>query len=509
MDMFAKRIAIRTDASSEIGTGHFMRCLTLADALKKNGALVSFVVRNLPPYLAQMLQDRNIACHALPEVVNAGVIVELPHSQWLKASQYQDAEQTLQVLAKHELDWVIVDHYAIDCRWESMLRGIAKKIMVIDDLADRQHDCDLLLDQNYYRDMDMRYVGKVPEHCKLLLGPSYALLRDEFRERRKKTQPRDGVIKNLLIYFGGVDSKNYTSIVIHSLTQRKYALNVDVVIGKQHPNSREIQDYCKSNAFTCHIQTEKMAELMAKSDLAICAGGASVWELFCMGIPSICISTARNQKQQIFDLQQAGLVISPLEAQDVDEFLIHSLDMVHSDPALLHRISEKIYEMVDGFGVSKVSNLLVSPKIKIRLAEESDSMRIFTWRNHPSIRYSSRSTDEIPWAEHERWFDQRFGKVNQPILIGEIKSEPVGVVRFDISGGAAEVSIYLVPDCGKSGLGRALLSQAECWLKKHHPNLLAIRATVLSKNIPSVKLFQSLQYVPQNDAAQIEFVKNI
>lgn len=486
-----------------------MRCLTLADALKKNDVLVSFVVRDLPPHLAKMLQDRKIDCYSLPDVVNTDVIDELPHSQWLKVSQRQDAEQTLEVLANNEFDWVIVDHYAIDCRWESMLRCISKKIMVIDDLADRQHDCDLLLDQNYYCDMSARYVEKVPQHCKLLLGPSYALLRDEFREKRKEVKLRDGLIKNLLIYFGGVDSKNYTSTVINFLIKKKSSLNVDVVIGKQHPNIQEIQDYCKSNGFTCHIQTEKMAELMAKSDLAICAGGASVWELFSMGLPSICISTASNQRQQIFDLQRAGLVISPLEDQDVDEFLSHSLDMVQSDLALLRMISEKIYEMVDVFGASKVSNLIVSPNIKMRLAEESDSMRIFTWRNHPKIRNNSRSANEISWSEHEKWFDQRSGKINQPILIGEIKSEPVGVVRFDISDGIAEVSIYLVPDSGKSGLGRSLLSQAECWLKKHHPNLLAIRAKVLLQNIPSKKLFQSLQYVPENDAIQIEFIKNI
>ena len=136
-------------------------------------------------------------------------------------------------------------------------------------------------------------------------------------------------------------------------------------------------------------------------------------------------------------------------------------------------------------------------------------MNIFTWRNHPNIRHNSRSTDEISWAEHEKWFDHRSGKADQPILIGEINTEPVGVVRFDIDDDIAEVSIYLVPDSGKSGLGRILLSQAECWLKKHHPNLMAIRAKVLSQNIPSKKLFQSLQYVPKSDASQIEFVKNI
>jgi UDP-2,4-diacetamido-2,4,6-trideoxy-beta-L-altropyranose hydrolase len=507
--MSTKRVAIRTDANSEIGTGHFMRCLTLAEELKKNGAQVCFVARSLPSYLSQMLQDRNINLYPLQEGRSAEELDDLPHSKWLKMSQHQDAMQTLEVLGSNKFEWLIVDHYAIDCRWESLLRGVAKKIMVIDDLADRQHDCDVLLDQNYYHDMNDRYVEKVPGHCRLLLGPTYALLRDEFREKRKFVKPRNGLIKKILIYFGGVDSKNYTSIAINSLIHKGWCLDVDVVIGKQHPNIQEIRDYCKSNGFACHIQTEKMAELMAKSDLAICAGGASVWELFSMGLPSICISTATNQSKQIIDLQRVGLVISPLPDQDMDEFFSHALGIVSSDQALLRRISSRIFEMVDGNGASKVGNLIVPPHIKMRLADQSDSLNIFTWRNHPTIRDNSISTKEISWAEHEKWYGQQSGKASRPIFIGEAKCKPVGVVRFDIADDMAEVSIYLVPNSDSSGLGRSLLSQAECWLKEHYPSLLFVRAKVLEKNIPSIKLFQSLQYVQQNDATQIEFLKKI
>jgi UDP-2,4-diacetamido-2,4,6-trideoxy-beta-L-altropyranose hydrolase len=506
--MASKLIAIRTDASSEIGTGHFMRCLTLADELKKNDCYVCFVARELPAYLRQMLKIRNIHLYSL-EQTTEDKIDDLPHSKWLKVSQYQDAKETLQVLSKHKFDWLVVDHYSIDYRWESLLRRAVKKIMVIDDLADRQHFCDVLLDQNYYHDKDERYITKVPKSCKLLLGPSYALLRDEFREQRKNVTLRDGNIKNLLIYFGGVDSKNYTALAINSLIPKKWSLVVDVVIGKHHPNIQEILDNCKINGFACHIQTEKMAELMAKSDLALCAGGTSLWELFTMGVPSICISTASNQNKQIIDLQNSGLVISSHKNQEEVEFFRKALEIASSDKVMMKMISKKIYEMVDGNGASKVGNLIVQPDIKMRLANQSDCYNLFKWRNHSTIRDNSISANEISLPEHEKWFDQRSGKASQPILIGETKRKPVGVVRFDITDDIADVSIYLVPDSGSSGLGRSLLTQAESWLKEHHPKLSFLRAKVLAKNTPSKKLFLSLEYVQKNAATEIEFLKKL
>ena len=505
--MVTKRIAIRTDANSEIGTGHFIRCLTLAEELKKNNALVFFVTRGLPEYLAQMLHDRNIVCYSLPDEILSDEIDDLPHSNWLKVNQYQDAIQTLEVLARDSIDWLVVDHYAIDHQWESMLKPAAEKIMVIDDLADRQHSCDLLLDQNYYHDMYERYLKKVPLDCQLLLGPSYALLRDEFREKRKVAKPRDGVVKNILVYFGGFDSDNYTSIALSVISKKKLTVNVDVVVGRHHPKLQEIQSECELNKFNCYVQTERMAELMAHSDLAMCAGGTSVWEAFSMGLPLICFGTANNQRKQVFDLRAAGLLIASEADLEVADFFSDSLEIALKNSALLEMISEKIYRMVDGLGVRKVANLLTAPDIHIRLAHEADSLSIFTWRNHPVVRSNSLSNNEIAWADHVKWFSQRSENLSQPILIGEIEGQPVGVVRFDISDDTAEVSIYLVPNLAKNGLGRNLLSHAERWLKEHHPYLRSIRARVLDKNMSSKRLFQSLQYVLQDDSSPIEFLK--
>jgi len=506
--MALKRIAIRTDANSEIGTGHFMRCLTLAEALMKFDTEICFVSRELPAYLIQMLQEKSFKFYGLPAVSKED-IDELPHSQWLKTSQHQDAIQTMQELGTGTLDWLIVDHYALDHRWEKSLRDVANKIMVIDDLANRQHDCDVLLDQNFYQDMDTRYVDKVPKHCHLLLGPSYALLREEFRKLRQHAKPRVGNIKNLLVFFGGVDAQNYTGLSLAAIAALNLNVKVDVVIGRQHPNLNEIENLSNKHQYACHVQTNQIAALMAKADLAVGAGGTAMWERCCMGLPSICISTANNQDQQVTDLMNKGLIISLQKNQNVSDLIKHTLVKLKGDASRLREMSNSAYKFVDGNGINKVSCVLFSQDIEIRLANLSDSKNIFFWRNHPNIRNYSSSTDEIEWAEHEKWFASRCGHNNHPILIGYLQGQPIGVVRFDIKGNFADVSIYRVPDSGHYGIGKKLLCEAEAWLKINHPHIATINAFVLKKNKLSQKFFKKSQYIKHADSAEVEFVKQL
>lgn len=304
-----KKIAIRVDASSQIGTGHFMRCLTLADAWKLQGAQIRFVSCELPEYLHGMLVTRGIELASLCRKTSGMLEGDLAHSRWLYSSQEQDAQATIHALSDWHCDWIVVDHYALDARWENMLRAIAKQIMVVDDIADRQHDCDVLLDQNFYADMQTRYNGKVPVHCQLLLGPRYALLREEFDRLRNQVMPRKGSVNKILVFFGGVDANNYTSLAIQALggfTNKE--IQVDIVIGAQHPYQSEIETMCLTNGYICHVQTTRMAELMAKADLAIGAAGAANWERCCMGLPCIVGAVAQNQIQAAKDLSVFGAV---------------------------------------------------------------------------------------------------------------------------------------------------------------------------------------------------------
>jgi UDP-2,4-diacetamido-2,4,6-trideoxy-beta-L-altropyranose hydrolase len=350
------RIAFRTDASSQIGTGHFMRCLTLAIELKKQGAQIRFICRYLPAHLSDMLDAKSLEYVLLSTDATQEPIDELTHANWLGTSQNQDAQATVQALADYVWDWLIVDHYALDGRWESAVRASAKQLLVIDDIADRQHDCDVLLDQNFYTDMQTRYVNKVPVHCQLLLGPRYALLREEFRVLRAHVKPRTGIVKNILVFFGGVDADNYTELTLQALTSIAHEeLHVDVVIGAQHPCREQIQTICATHGYVCHVQTAHMAELMAKAELAIGAGGSASWERCCLGLPALLVALAENQVDIAKALDSISACVYIGLAETVNWLAIKdALIYLLNSQGLLEMISKHALSLVDGQGVNRV-----------------------------------------------------------------------------------------------------------------------------------------------------------
>ena len=351
-----KSIAFRTDASLQIGTGHFMRCLTLADGLIQLGTHIRFISRELPAHLRDMLTAKGMEFVLLDSNANNSHIEDLAHAHWLGSSQAQDAQTTIQALSGQSWDWLVVDHYALDACWESALRCTTKQIMAIDDIADRQHDCDMLLDQNFYSDMDTRYTGKVPVHCRLLLGPRYALLREEFRQLHEQVKPRNRPAKRILVFFGGVDADNYTGRAIEALSEIDMSgLHVDAVIGAQHPCREPIETACRERGFTCHVQTDKMAELMATADLAIGAGGSACWERCCLGLPALLVALAENQINIAKDLDRYGACTYIGSAKSASaEILQNAIGKLLNAPNQLRALSEKAYSLVDGMGADRV-----------------------------------------------------------------------------------------------------------------------------------------------------------
>jgi UDP-2,4-diacetamido-2,4,6-trideoxy-beta-L-altropyranose hydrolase len=354
--MPVRHIAFRTDATNQIGTGHFMRCLTLADGLLRGGVKMRFVSRGLPAHLRDMLAQRSIDLASLDSETESVTTGDLQHAHWLGCSQEQDAQATQHALADRQWDWLIVDHYALDAHWESELRGSAKRIMVIDDIADRQHDCDLLLDQNYYPDMQTRYTGKVPAGCEMLLGPRYALLREEFRKLREHTRPRTGPVRKILVFFGGVDAANCTVQAIEALAETDLSgIRVDVVIGAQHPCVEQIQAACAGLGYVCHVQTTRMAELMAASDLAIGAGGATSWERCCLGLPALLVSLAENQVDIAKALDSIGACIYIGTKEVANSLTIRrAITALMGGHAQLAAISGQAFSLVDGMGLDRV-----------------------------------------------------------------------------------------------------------------------------------------------------------
>ncbi|WP_392891489.1 UDP-2,4-diacetamido-2,4,6-trideoxy-beta-L-altropyranose hydrolase [Pseudomonas migulae] len=489
-------IVLRVDAGQRMGTGHFMRCLTLADTLAQRGARCVFLCRQLPSHLALLLERHGHGLRSLPSRASDTPDTELAHAAWLGTTQVTDAADSLEALQGQEWDWLIVDHYALDRHWEKCLRQAARRILVIDDLADRQHECDLLLDQNLYHDMQSRYDGKVPQTCQLLLGPRFALLRDEFSRLRATLPQRSEDVKRVLVFFGGVDEHNFTGLALSALSgMARSNLEVDVVLGALHPQRPAIEAVCQRQGYRCHVQTTRMAELMANADLAIGAGGTATWERCSLGLPTLALSTADNQIRQLADAASRGLVYTLLVDKDLQADLALHLEALLQNPALRTLISNQGMAAVDGLGVQRLAARMGCTGIDMRAAQPRDSDALYRWRNHPSIRAVSRNTEEIGWEDHCRWFSSVLADPRRKLLIGEQGGEPAGVVRFDLEeDGLAEVSIYLVPDAALRCRGSDLLQSAEDWVALHCADVRRLHAQVKGSNKRSNGLFMAAGY---------------
>lgn len=487
-------IAFRVDASLQIGTGHFMRCLTLADALKQLGARTRFVSRHMPEHLRGMLAARGHEFEQLTSIPRDG-LGDLSHSHWLGISQAADAQDSIKALSDRAWEWLVVDHYALDAQWETALRNTARRILVIDDIANRQHDCDVLLDQNLYADMETRYARKVPKHCQLLLGPRYALLRDEFRQLRAQAKPKAGPVKSMFVFFGGVDADNHTGRVIEALAKIDVpGLHVDVVIGALHSCREQVEIQCAQYGFACHVQTDQMAKLIAAADLAVGAGGSVTWERCCLGLPTLTICVSGNQSEQITDAACEGLLYAPELKGELSLMVRRHVSALMESCHLRYSISRNGMQAVDGRGVMRVVGSLGCGKVEIRVATPDDSPKLFEWRNHPAIRSVSRSTGLINWESHQKWLASVLADSGKVLLVGQRQGLPVGVVRFDIRGDEAEVSIYLIPGVKLSGQGQDLLRSAEQWFSSNHPEVYKVCAHVLGGNERSQRLFLDAGY---------------
>jgi UDP-2,4-diacetamido-2,4,6-trideoxy-beta-L-altropyranose hydrolase len=350
----------RVDASLEIGIGHVMRCLTLADALKAKGVECVFICREHSGNSIEKIRDKDYPVHVLPVCEQESGHGDLFHASWLGATQEQDAVACAAILAQNPVDWLIVDHYALDKQWESALRPHYRKIMVIDDLADRQHDCDLLLDQNLVANREHRYDGLLPESCACLLGPEYALLQAQYAEWHKRVPPRSGVIRRILVYFGGADNVNLTGKSIAAfLALNRADIALDVVT---HPASRHMENIRQQTAghsqITLYESLPSLARLMVKADLAIGAGGATSWERCCLGLPSLVITLAENQKPIAVELERQGLIRWLGHSDEINEAILTQALKEIVENKLSPEWSEKCHQLIDGKGILRIMEKL-------------------------------------------------------------------------------------------------------------------------------------------------------
>lgn len=358
------RVAFRADASVQIGTGHVMRCLTLADALRAHGHECLFICRDHPGNLSDLIDQYGFDLHLLSQQPSAirGVDDEddfTPrYAQWLGVSWEQDAEQTLNVLNGKKTDWLVVDHYGLDAHWERQIAAHVNKIMVIDDVANRAHECQLLLDQNLGRKAQ-DYNGLVPAACTRLIGPHYALLRPEFTEFREASLERRRIPKlgRILITLGGVDKDNVTGQVLDALAKSSLPqeTELDIVMGASAPALETVRLQSEALPFrtTVSVNVSDMAERMYMADLCIGAAGSTSWERCCLGLPSIMVVLAENQREIARALEHSGAAYL-LNKEDLSVHLVPLLDELRISSCPIVDLSNRAKAICDGLGAPRL-----------------------------------------------------------------------------------------------------------------------------------------------------------
>ncbi len=498
------RIAIRVDASLEIGSGHVMRCLTLAETLRDNGAEVMFICRPHVGNLNALIEARGfeLAQLAAPNLKEAGT--ERPqYADWLGARQSHDAMETVRAISRGggHADWVIVDHYAIESEWERTMRACANHIMVIDDLADRQHDCDLLLDQNLVAKLNERYQALVPAKSKILLGPRFALLQSNYASLHAQSTVRKGTIKRAIIYFGGADTQNLTALAIKAFSLEELrGIHLDVVSSAKNSNLAMIKALCSTHGkATLHIDLPSLAPVMQNADLAVGATGATSWERICLGLPALVVTLAENQQSIAQELHRLGAVVLLGDAHIVTQETLSTalqkqLRVEQSSVGL-----EEAFAQIDGKGALRVACALTSlmheySGLQLRNATVDDERLLFDWANDPETRSRSIATQLIEPAQHHIWFSRRIDNPDCKILIAEnAAASPVGYVRFEKDGAHWLISYAIGKAYRGVGLGRPMLEAGIDDLRIKIPTV-SLKALVQYDNSASRRIFEKLNF---------------
>lgn len=335
-----------------------MRCLTLADILKEAGWKCHFICRDLEGHMGHIIHDKGHSIHLLPKsIVSKRAQNSLPHSHWLEVPWGQDAKETRSILDSIKPLWLIVDHYALDRRWEESVLFVGCKLMVIDDLADREHVCKVLLDQNLGREASA-YDSLVPDHCTRLIGVAYALLRPDFSQWREYSLARrkNPKLAHILITMGGMDKDNVTAAILDELAECALpkSIHITVVMGVSAPHLEDIRQKAATMPIktTVNVDVQNMAELMANADLAIGAAGSTSWERMCLGLPSIVIVTAENQRSVSSAFKKYSLNIGMFDI--VDKTWQSSFRYLLMNYIKFHQNFRTSEPPIDGLGCTRI-----------------------------------------------------------------------------------------------------------------------------------------------------------
>ncbi len=494
-----KHYVFRVDGSTQIGSGHVMRCLVLAQALREKGGTVTFISRVQPGDMCALIERRGF-----PVLRLGGIAPPEPGAS--AVSWQDDAAQTVASLAAlgTSPNWLVVDHYLLDRRWETVLAGAVERILVIDDLADRPHCCQLLLDQNLVADLEGRYADKLPAHCAALLGPHHALLDPAYALLRAGLPVKHGPVRRILAFFGGVDAAD-----LSGRTMRAFAglgrqdVVLDVVTTSANPHLGRLREQASGQpCVRLHQDLPTLAHLMAAADLAIGAGGISNWERLCLGLPALVVTVADNQRAIAQELDRLGLIRWLGDEDAVDEGAISRAvcDILHT--GLEESWSRACREVVDGWGAGRVAAILaadVRTPLTVRAAMASDELLLLGWANDPVTRANGFHPEAIVAATHHDWLGR---KLADPLgcrfyIVETPEAVPVGQVRFERQGAADwEIHFSLGTHFRGRGLGATMVAVALSALHAQFDHATII-GRVLERNRASHRIFEHLGFSAQ------------
>jgi len=462
-----------------------MRCMTLARRLSKSGWSCTFVIG--PETL-----------HVLPALSDSGF-------KLFEATGRPDASVMNRCLPRGT-DLLVVDDYSLDAEFESSCRGWAKRILVIDDLANRRHDCDFLLDMTPGQAAG-RYEGLVPDGCRMLLGPAYALLGDRFAALRPEVLSRrekESKVENVLVSFGLTDPAGATATVVDGLLMSGAEVSVDVVLGMSAPGFERVEKLLQNNErFNLIEYTNDMPMHLAKADLAFGAAGTTSWERCCLGLPTLLMVVADNQESNAASLEESGAALNMgLAGQVRPEDVAAAFNKLGNDHQALASMSKAAARMCDGQGATRAA-LAIHPQavgrdgrpVRMRVAEPKDMETVFQWQQHPDTRRFARNPKPPGREEHEAWFQGVIADPDREMFMILHDGSDAGVFRLDLlAGGAREVSILTAPECRGRGVGSAALAFANGFWPGE-----TLHAEVLPGNAVSRKMFLCAGYEPVSE----------
>jgi UDP-2,4-diacetamido-2,4,6-trideoxy-beta-L-altropyranose hydrolase len=470
-------LLVRADATVTSGTGHVMRCLALARSWQDAGGEVIFAMAQSTSAIRERLQSERINIVTLQAV----------------AGSAEDLRQTSGAALSHHAEWLVVDGYDYDAHYLSELQKVRRLLMLDDNGAIDFYSADLVLNQNAHARAEM--YARRATHTRLLLGPRYTLLRQEFTACRGWSRNVSALGSRVLLTIGGSDPKNLTPNILSALAGLTIdRLQIRVVVGGSAENCDVVEKTAEKFPGRVEVMSNvtNMADLMEWADLAIAGAGTTCWEMCLMGVPAVLVVVAENQRAIADHLASIGAAVNAgiAESLDCSSLAQITAELLRSQDRRL-KMSQSARQLVDGLGSERVRAALVERELSLRLVCESDCRLLYEWAVDPVARVASFHSAAISWEGHTRWFRERMQDPQSIIYIGEnAAGVPVGLVRFQIKGERAALSVNVAPEFRGKGWGRELIAFSTRTLA-HARSVQKIDALVKPENRASVRLFEA------------------